>query len=99
MARRVSIEDIRHINELYYKYKNYAEVARQTGWSAATVRNYVDLNFSPVIEDNIRRFDPEKDMPTFSTAMFEGVENYGDLCILSDEEKDEIKELWEEIAI
>jgi hypothetical protein len=35
----------------------------------------------------------------FSTEMFEGVENYGDLCVLSDEEKVEIVKLWEEIVL
>jgi hypothetical protein len=38
-------------------------------------------------------------MPEFSTEMFEGVENYGDLCVLSDEEEVEIVKLWEEIVI
>ena len=31
MARKITIDDIHKINELYYKYHNYAEVARQTG--------------------------------------------------------------------
>lgn len=99
MARRVSIDDIRHINEIYYKCKNYAETARQTGWSAATVRNYVDHNFSPITEAEIYRFNPETDMPEFSTAIFEGVENYGELCVLSKEELEEIEQLWKELAI
>lgn len=99
MARRVSVDDIRQMNEIYYKCKSYAETARQTGWSAATVRNYIDKNFSPVLEDKIHRFDPNTEMPEFSTEMFEGIENWGALCVLSDEEKIEIVELWEEIVL
>ena len=99
MARRVSVDDIRQMNEIYYKCKSYAETARQTGWSAATVRNYIDKNFSPVLEDKIHRFDPNTEMPEFSTEIFEGIENLGDLCVLSDEEKIEIVELWEEIML
>lgn len=99
MARKVTTEDIRQMNEIYYQCKSYAETARQTGWSASTVRNYIDKNFSPVLEDNIHRFDPDTEMPEFSTAMFEGVANLGDLCVLTDEEKIEIVALWEEIVI
>ena len=99
MARRVSVDDIRQMNEIYYQCKSYAETARQTGWSASTVRVYIDKNFSPVLEDKIHRFNPDTEMPEFSTEMFEGVENYGDLCVLSDEEKVELVKLWEEIAL
>lgn len=99
MVRRVSVEDIRKMNEIYYQCKSYAETARQTGWSSSTVRNYIDKNFSPVLEDQIHRLDPNTEMPEFSTAMFEGVENLGDLLTLSDEEKVEIVELWKEIVL
>lgn len=99
MARRVSVDDIRQMNEIYYQCKSYAETARQTGWSAATVRNYIDKNFSPVLEDKIHRFDPNTELPEFSTKLFEGIENWGDLCVLSDEEKIETVELWEEIVL
>ena len=99
MARKITIDDIHKINELYYKYHNYAEVARQTGFSASTVRSYVDHNYSPVLEEKIRRFDPHADMKEFDETLFDGVSNYGDLCELSEEEFSEIKELWEELTI
>lgn len=99
MARKVTVDDIRQMNEIYYQCKSYAETARQTGWATSTVRNYIDKNFSPVLEDKIHRFDPDTEMPIFSTAIFEGVENLGDLCVLSDDEKLEIAKLWEEIVI
>ena len=57
MASKVTNEDILRINELYYKHKVYAEVARQTGFSASTVKKYVDKNWTPVCAENIIRFD------------------------------------------
>lgn len=99
MARQVSTDDIRQMNEIYYQCKNYSEVARQTGWSAATVRKYIDKNFVPVVEEEIIRFDLNKDMPKFSTKIFEGVDNYGTLCELSNEEVIEILSLWRELTI
>ena len=44
MASKVTNEDILRINELYYKHKTYAEVARQTGFAASTVKKYVIPN-------------------------------------------------------
>lgn len=99
MARRITLDDRRQINELYYKYKNYAEVARQTGWSASTVRAYVDKNYAPIMEDQIVRFDPYTDMPEFDETIFEGVDNYGDLCNLTEDEMIELFELRKEILI
>lgn len=100
MASKVTNEDILRINELYYKHKTYAEVARQTGFAASTVKKYVIPNWEPVKIDNIVRFDLAN-LPNFSEAaeLFRGVENYGDLCILDESEKEELKELWEELAI
>lgn len=99
MAKRVTIEDIRQMNEIYYHCKSYAETARQTGWSAATVRNYIDKNFVPTVAENICRFNPKTDLPDFSIAAFRDIDNYGDLCHLSEAEIAEIKLLWEELPI
>lgn len=98
--KKVTNDDILQINTLYFRYKNYAEVARQTGFAASTVKKYVDKNWEPVKTENIIRFDLVN-LPNFSeaTEIFRGVENYGDLCVLSDNEKEELKELWEELAI
>lgn len=100
MAKRVTNEDILKFNEIYYRVKNYAQVARETGFSASTVRKYINKNWEPAKNDNIIRFDLVN-LPNFSeaTEIFRGVENYGDLCILDDNEKEELKELWEELAI
>ena len=100
MASKVTNEDILRINELYYKHKTYAEVARQTGFAASTVKKYVIPNWEPVKIDNIVRFDLVNLPNFFEVApLFRGVENYGDLCILDENEKEELKELWKELAV
>ena len=100
MASKVTNEDILRINELYYKYKVYAEVARQTGFSASTVKKYVIPGWQPVVAENIIKFDMAL-LPDFQKAVeiFRGISNYGNLCVLTDYEKDEIKELWTELVI
>ena len=100
MATKITNEDILRINELYYKHKTYAEVARQTGFSASTVKKYVVPGWEPVKTENIIRFDLVS-LPNFYEVapLFRGIENYGDLCVLSDEEKIEMKSLWEELAV
>ena len=100
MASKVTNEDILRINELYYKHKTYAEVARQTGFSAGTVKKYVIKGWEPIVTENIIRFDIAQ-LPDFTKAaeIFRGIDNYGNLCVLTDLEVEEIKELWRELAI
>lgn len=98
MAKKVTTDDILKMNSLYFRYKTYAEVARQTGFSASTVSKYVDKNWKPIQIENIKHFNISM-LPDFTTDMFVGVENYGDLCILTEREQEEIKELWGELAI
>ena len=100
MANKVTNEDILRINEIYYKTKVYAETARQTGFSAGTVKKYVIPGWKPIVAENIIRFDMET-LPDFQEAVkiFEGISNYGHLCLLTDFEKEEIKQLWEELAV
>ena len=98
MANRVSSEDILRMNEIYYKTHVFAEVARQTGFSASTVRKYVDVNWKPVVSENIIRFEMD-DLPEFDTTCFKGIDNYGDLCVLTEREQEEMKELWKELAV
>lgn len=100
MASKVTNEDILRINELYYKHKVYAEVARQTGFSASTVKKYVDKNWTPVQAEKLIHFDIAQ-LPDFTSAaeLFRGISNYGNLCVLTELEKKEIKTLWEELSI
>ena len=98
MANRVTSEDILRINEIYYKTKVYAETARQTGFSASTVKKYVIPGWQPVVTENIVRFELSQ-IPEFDSSIFKGVDNYGDLCVLTEREKEEIEGLWGELAV
>lgn len=98
MASRVTNEDIIRINELYYKYKTYAEVARQTGFAASTVKKYVIPGWQPVVETEIIRFDISE-LPDSPHPGFVGLNNYGELCVLTNDEKEELRGLWEEMAV
>ena len=66
---------------------------------APTVRAYVDKNYNPLTEEEIHRFDPYTEMKEFDETIFEGLDNYGDLCVLSEEEVDEIYDLWKELVV
>ena len=100
MANRVTSEDILRMNEIYYNTRVFAEVARQTGFSASTVRKYVDVNWKPVASEEIIVFSMD-DIPDFKEAIkcFRGIDNYGELCVLTEQEHEEIKELWAELVI
>ena len=100
MAKTViTKEEIKKINELYLKYKTYAAVSRELGISPGTVKKYVIPDYKVADESSFIRFKKE-DLPTkIPTTIFKGVENFGDLCTLSEDEINEIIALHEEMEI
>lgn len=84
------------INEAYLRLKTYAAVARETGFSPATVKKYVINDYVSSEEKQIVRFD--RPLPDFDALPFR-VTDWGPLCELSDTEKDEIKNLWKELDL
>jgi hypothetical protein len=48
--------------------------------------------------ENIKRFDMN-DLPDFDGFVFRGIINYGNLCVLTEREQEEMKELWSELAV
>lgn len=101
MAKRLTAEDKVKINELYYTTKNYSAVARQLGFAPSTVKKYVIPDWKPQDKTEWRHFTHDM-LPVFdhlSMEQFVGVHNYGDLCVLSDEEREEIRELWGELDL
>ena len=97
---KITEDTIIEINELYLKIGTYAGVSRAMGGSPApsTVKKYIISNYIPRKNIKKKTFQKE-DLPEFNTDIFKGVDNWGDLCILSKEEKEEMKELWEELLI
>ena len=101
MARFVITQDkIIEINELYLKIGTYAGVSRELGGSPSptTVKKYIIPGY--MSKENINRKTFHKDdLPEFAIDLFNGVDNWGDLCRLSEDEKKEVKELWNELLI
>lgn len=99
MARTIVTQDmIKQINELYLKIKTYSGVAREVGISPSTVKKYIIPNYQS--EENIKKIIFKKeDIPELSFEKFKNLEDWGSLCNLTDEEKEEIKELWNEILM
>lgn len=96
MARKVTEEDKILMNELYIKLKTYAAVARETGFSPTTVKRYIIQNYVP--KDSIQKNKFNLEIPPINYDLFK-VEDFGLLCVLSKEEKDEIEELWKEMLL
>ena len=48
--------------------------------------------------EHIFKFDLNN-LPEFDTTPFKHVSDYGAMCILDDEEIDQIRELWKELAV
>lgn len=99
MARTVITEETKiQINELYLQIGTYSGVAKEIGCAPSTVKKYIIPGF--VSQEEIKRkIFRREDLPEFSTQELKNVENWGSLCSLSEEEKSEIKELWEELVI
>lgn len=93
---RVSQEDIIRINDVYYKCRTYAQTARETGFSPATVKKYVIDGYAPAGSTEQKRFSGE--LPEFSTKPFMR-EDWGNLCVYTEEEEKELSELWKELKI
>lgn len=99
MARTIITEETKvKINELYLKIGTYSGVAKEIGCAPSTVKKYIIPNFIP--QDSIeKKIFQREDLPEFSTEGLKNVENWGSLCLLNEEEKDEIRDLWKELVI
>lgn len=101
MARNVITQDkIIEMNELYLEIGTYAGVSRAMGGSpsATTVKKYIIPGYTSKRNIVMKVFHKD-DLPEFAAEIFSGVDNWGDLCRLSSEEKDEIVLLWDELSM
>ena len=92
---RVTQEDI--INNVYYKCRTYAETARQTGFSASTVKKYVISGYEPSENVKVEKFD--RPLPNFDPMVFVQKEDWASFCEYTAEEAARIEELWKEMAL
>lgn len=100
MSRTVITQEmIKEINELYLQIGTYAGVARKIGIAPTTVKKYVVSNYTA--ENTIQKkvFDKNKVPKDIDFSPFINKEDWGDLCVLSEQEKEEVKELWKELSM
>lgn len=93
MGRKVTDKDIYEINCAYLKCGTYSGAARETGWSPNTIKKYIVKDFKPEVEIK-EKFTLEalgKVEPKEENSLFE-------FLTLSEEEKEEMKELWNELV-
>lgn len=98
MASKVTQEDIINMNELYLKYKTYAEVARQTGFSPSTVKKYIVPNFVSQEKLEIKKFNKLL-TDTFPASFPKGVAEWAKVLAFTDQEFAAMEELRKEILI
>lgn len=92
MPRRLTDEDKKLINEVYYLTKNYAETARRTGFSSTSVKRYVIPNYQP----EVKKEKEQMRIPAQPSVNLATICNWGEVCILSAEEKSAMVELRKE---
>lgn len=99
--KTVTENDKIQFNELYLQYGTYAEVARQTGFSASTVRRYIVDNYvsketleevKNVFHEDIKDLKPKFDFP-------KSLKEWQELFLYTEEEQQEAEELRKEILI
>lgn len=99
MARTVIDQSmIIKINNAYLKLHTYAAVARELGISASTVSKYIIKDYHPIQMENIKKFDYDN-YKNCDHIPFEIKEDLSNELVLTSEEKEELKELWEELSI
>ena len=96
MAKRVTNEDILLMNKIYAETKTYAETARQTGFSASTVKKYINPNFDATAASAVaqKEFVFGDFLPFPQTGIA-----WRELMLLSEEEIEEICILRKEVVI
>lgn len=94
MAKRVTEEDIKLMNEVYLLCGTYSGVAKATGWSASTVKKYIISNFKgESTHETVEISIPSVD----DTIIY--LCNHDNLSCLTEEEKAEMKNLWKEVMV
>lgn len=92
MARKVTDKDIFEINCAYLKYGTYAAAARETGRSPVTIKKYIIKGFSPEV-----KIKEKVDFEVLGEIKPKSIDFLFSNLVLSEEEKEEIKELWNEL--
>ena len=82
-----------NINELYLEGKSIKSIANTLSNSPYTVKKYIE---NPKEEIILTKTIFNKSLPEFNSTIFR-TKDWGELCLLSEKEIEEIRKLWEEI--
>ena len=101
MSTRVNHYDIIKINEAYLRIGTYSGVARELGYSPATVKKYVSLDYVSQDESFIK---PPSDLEELESRLEQAPIAISELksegiLVPTDEEKLEIYKIWSEMSI
>ena len=92
--RKVTDKDIVEMNIAYLSCGTYSGAAKLTGWSAATVKKYIIQGFA------MPQAKESKNVVTLDVISRPNLSNsFGQYCVLSQDEKDELDELRKEILV
>ena len=97
---KITNEMIVQINELYKKIGTYSGVARELGIAATTVKKYVQPDYIPQSELEFKPIDVFECRKVIENYTLPA-EAFDDplLLELTEEEYEEIKELWKELSV
>lgn len=85
------------INRLYLEIGTYSGVAKKIGCAASTVKKYVIKDFIPDEKKNIKKIDI-KILPV-NKDYFKDLKKLETCGLLTQEEKQNIEKLWEELSL
>jgi hypothetical protein len=101
MSTHVKHDDIIRINEAYLRIGTYSGVARELGYSPATVKKYVSLDYVSQDESFIK---PPSNLEELESRLEQAPTAISELksegiLVPTDEEKLEIYKVWSEMSI
>lgn len=97
MASKVTEQDKVNMNELYLRFKTYAAVARETGFSASTVKKYIVPNYVSINDIKINKFNGE--IPIEFLPFPNSQNDWFNLLQLTTDELEELNLLRKEINL
>lgn len=100
---KITPEIAEQINEIYYQCKNKSQTAKQIGCSTATVSRYILKDYVPRASRQNYEFNGEIGNADWLVDVLNKIDNAGqrlcEICILSNEELNDLKELQKEICL
>jgi predicted transcriptional regulator len=99
MAKNITQDEIIQMNELYLQLGTYSGVAKVVGRAPSTVKKYIQKDYVPqseLVRKIFKLIDMDKE---FDPQPYVDSDDWGKTAVLTDEEKEEVKELWKEMSI